>query len=106
MSNRAEKIVGGNVKIKGIENRLLRNASNFVKQCLDGKSNVNFNDYFQINKHSKRTRNNLLKLPSVKLEFGKKSFRFQGAKFFNDLPLEIRESADAADFRKRLTSRF
>ena len=87
---------------------MLQNACNFVKQCLDGKSNDNFNDYFQINKHTKLTRNSnkLLKLPSIKLEFGKKSFRFQGAKIFNDLPLEIRESADAADFRKRLTAHF
>ena len=84
LSNRAEKIVGGNLKIKGIENRMLQNACNFVKQCLDGKSNDNFNDYFQIKKHTKLTRNSnkLLKLPSIKLEFGKKSFRFQGAKIF------------------------
>ena len=50
LSNRAKKIVGGNVKIKRIENCMLRNACKFVKQCLDGKSNDNFNDYFQINK--------------------------------------------------------
>ena len=108
LSNRAEKIVGGNLKIKGIGNRMLQNACNFVKQCLDGKSNDNFNDYFQINKHTKLTRNGnkLLKLPSIKLEFGKKSFRFQGAKIFNNLPLEIRESEDAADFRKRLAAHF
>ena len=40
-----------------------------------------------------RTRNNnkLLKLPKVKLEFGKKSLRFQGAKIFNSLPIAIRD---------------
>ena len=87
---------------------MFRDACNFVKQCLDRKSNDNFNDYFQINKHSKRTRNDnkLLKLPSVKLEFGKKAFRFQGAKIFNDLSLEIRESTDAAESRKKLIAYF
>ena len=33
-------------------------------------------------------------------------FRFQGAKIFNNLPIEIRESEDAADFRKRLAAYF
>ena len=81
LSNRAKIIIGGNVKIKGIENRMMMNACNFVKQCLD-------------------------ELPSIRLEFGKKSFRFQGAKIYNDLPLEIRESPNAADFRRRLTAHF
>ena len=101
LSNRAKRIIGGNVKIKGIESRMMMNACNFVKQCLDGKSCESFLNYFEINKHSKKTRNNnkLLKLPSIRLEFGKKSFRFQGAKIYNDLPLEIRESPNAADFR-------
>ena len=83
-------IIGGNLRIKSIESRMMVNACSFVKQCLDGKSCESFQNYFQINKHSKGTRNSnkLLKLPSVKLKFGKKSFRFQGAKIFNELPLQ------------------
>ena len=32
----------------------------------------------------------LLKLPKINLEFGKKSFMYQGAKIYNDLPSKIR----------------
>ena len=58
---------------------MMVNACRFVKQYLDGKSCESFQNYFQINKHSKGMRNSnaLIKLPSVKLEFGKKSFRVQ-----------------------------
>ena len=40
----------------------------------------NFNDYFAINYHAKNTRNRtkLLKLPRVKLEFAKQSFKYMG----------------------------
>ena len=55
LSNRVEKIIGGNVRIRGIENRVMKNAYNFVKQCLDGKSCDNLKNYFEINKHSKGT---------------------------------------------------
>ena len=39
-----------------------------------------------------RNRNLRLKLPKINLEFGKKSFMYQGAKIYNDLPLKIRSS--------------
>ena len=84
------------------------NACSFVKQCLEGKSCEGFNKYFEINRHCKNTRNGnkLLKVPSIKLEFGKKSFRFQGAKVFNDLPLNIRDSPDTKEFKRRLITHF
>ena len=42
----------------------------------------NFNDYFAINYHAKSTikRNKLLKLPRVKLEFAKRSFKYMGGR--------------------------
>ena len=108
LGNRAKRIIGGNVKIKSIESRMMINACSFVKQCLNGKSCESFQNYFQINKHSKETRNNdkMLKFPSIKLEFGKKSFRFQGVKIYNNLPLEIRESRNTTDFKEKLNAHF
>ena len=71
---------------------MMKNARNFVKQCLDGKSCDNFKNYF-ISKSTNIQREQAAKLPSIKLEFGKKSFLFQGAKVCNNHPLEMRESA-------------
>ena len=53
-----------------------------------------------------RNSNKLLKLPSIKLEFGKKVFRLQGARFFINLPLKMREIPNAADFKKILNGHF
>lgn len=106
--NRANKIIGGDVKLRKLESRMKMQACNVVKKCLDGKLCEQFENYFEINEHSKRTRNRnkLLKLPKIKLEFGRKSFRFQGAKIFNNLPLEIRGNQNATEFRRGLTAHF
>ena len=106
--NRANKIIGDNVKLRKVESRMKMQACKVVKKCLDGKLCKQFEKYFEINEHSKRTRNRnkLLKLPNIKLEFGRKSFRFQGARIFNNLPLEIREIQYAAEFRRGLTAHF
>ena len=50
-----------------------------------------FNDYFNLMTNNTRNHNNILRLPKVKLESGKNSFRFMVAKLFNDLPLDIRK---------------
>ena len=62
----------------------------------------NFNDYFAINYHAKNTRNRntLLKLPRVKLEFAKRSFKYMGAKLYNDLTLNIRAYENDQHFKK------
>ena len=99
LDNRAKQVIGGNVKMRPLENRMKTKACTFVKQCLDGNTCDSFKNYFEINKHSLRTRNSnkLLKIPSVKLEFGKKSLRFQGAKIYNSLPLKIRECTNFSE---------
>ena len=105
LDNRARRVVGGNVEIKSLQNRMNIKACSFVKQCLEENTCDSFKNYFEINKHSLRTRNNnkLLKLPKVKLEFGKKSLRFQGAQIYNSLPISIRESTN---FSEMLNSHF
>ena len=62
----------------------------------------NFNDYFAINYHVKNTRNRnkLLKLPWVKLEFAKRSFKYMGAILYNDLPRNIRTCENDQNFRE------
>lgn len=108
LGNRAERIIGDGVKVKPIENRMKMKTCTFVRQCLDGNCCKNFENYFEINAHTKSTRNNskLVKLPPVKLEFGKKSFKFQGSKIYNELPLHIRDSPNTAEFQRGLTAHF
>ena len=61
-----------------------------------------FNDYFAFNYHPKNTRNRnqLLKLPSVKLEFGKWLFKCMGVILHNDLPLNICACENDQNFGK------
>ena len=108
LDNRAKRIVGGDVKIVGIEARMKMKACITVKKCLNDDTCDNFKTYFELHNHSIRTRNNkkLVKLPKVKLEFGKKAFKFQGAKAYNDLPLSIRESDNFTDYRGKLVAYF
>ena len=55
--------------------------------------------------HSKHTRTNNknLKLPAVKTESGRKMYRYQGAKIFNQLPNEIKTEQSIVKFKKQLT---
>ena len=50
------------------------------------------NDFYELKVSKINTRNNgyMVKLPMTKLEYGRLSLKFMGAKIFNDLPLEIR----------------
>ena len=62
----------------------------------------NFLNYFQINNHTKITRNKdlFVTIPKVKLEIARSGFFFMGAKLYNLLPKEIRQSE--VDFFKKL----
>ena len=82
IERRAKKIIGGEKKICGLERRAKKKACKLVRKCLDNELCYHFDGYFQINEHGKNTRNRnlLLKLPKINLEFGKKSFMYQGAK--------------------------
>ncbi len=86
IEKRASEIVGKSVS--KLENLIQKKVCQFVRECLDKDVCSNFQGYFDIDNHCKRTRNNaiLVKLPRVKLEFARKSFRFTAAKIYNDLP--------------------
>ena len=74
-------------------NLINREACCFVKKCLIGDVCENFKDYFVVNQHRQNTRNGgfLLKVPKVRLELGKSTFKFSGTKLYNDLPLKMRK---------------
>ena len=57
LDNRAHQIVGGNAKMRCLENRMKIKACSFIKQCLEGNVCDSYKNYFKINSHSLRTRN-------------------------------------------------
>ena len=62
------------------------------------------NDYFTVENTKANTRNKNLfvHVPKVKLEYGKRSIRFIGAKIFNDLPINIRKKYKDTNFKDLL----
>ena len=63
-----------------------------------------FNEYFQIMKHGRNTRNDgySVILPRVKLVAAKKGFFYQGASTFNSLPPSVRKKSTFVSFRTAL----
>ena len=57
-----------------------------VRQFLDGDICYNFVTYFNLQNHSRNTRNNGLNavLPKVKLKYAQNGFYFMGAKVYNN----------------------
>ena len=70
-----------------------------VLNCINGNVCDNFKGYFEIMENNTRNKGKLLRLPYVKLESSKKSFRFNGAKEFNSLPLKLRDTLSVQDFK-------
>ena len=79
-----------------------------ARKCLDGSLCSNFRNYFEVNGHHIRTRNNglSLRLPKVKLSVAKQSFYFYGAKLYNSLPLSLRSTVDFKKFKELLHENF
>ena len=108
LENRASKIVGK--KVKSAEKCMKLQTLSLMWKCLK-KSDVlgnDFTDYFDEIRHNKNTRNVglSLRLPKCKLEYSKKSFYFLGAKYFNELPLSIREENSFTKFYRSLNKFF
>ena len=93
-------------KTCNLKNEIDKHAILLVRKCLNGTVCSNFKDYFMINEHNVRTRNRkiLIQIPKVKLEFAKNDFFFMGARLYNSLPKDIRESAD--NFENKVNSFF
>lgn len=71
-----------------------------VFKCVHGDVCETFVNYFEKMTNNTRNKNHLLRLPKIKLESSRKSFFFNGAKTFNELPLKIRASTSIEDFVK------
>ena len=71
---------------------ITRQSCQLVFDCLQDNVCTPFKGYFAKIEHNINTRNNgcSLKLRKAKLEFGRRSFAFQGALIYNTLPRHLR----------------
>ena len=77
IERRRVKIIGNTIlNISSIDSLIKRKSCQFVYDCLQNNVCSPFKNYFELLTHSKATRNNgiSVKLPKVRLEFGKKEF--------------------------------
>ena len=108
IDNRVREIVGEELYLPQLYKLIKKKACEIVRKCLDKDVCTNFREYFETNIHGLNTRNSniLVKLPKVKLEFGRHTFRFAAAKIYNALPKEIRAEEDYKLFRFKLDEYF
>ena len=80
-----------------------------IYKILNGIAPTYLDNYFvkNVNIHNFNTRRkeNFV-LPRVNRELGKKTFRFQGAKDYNELPTEIKNSLTLASFKNRIKQHY
>ena len=91
---RRAKIITGK-SVKPINTILKDHVCSLVVKCLKKEfCHEVLDDYFNIQNHVHRTRNNehSIMLPSIKLEFARSSFYYGGAKIFNSLSLDNRKA--------------
>ena len=105
LERRARVIVKADDRFPSIKQTQKKKVCKFVRDCLDGSNDV-FINYFEKMKHGKATRNNncMLRLPAIKLESTKRSFYFNGAYTYNNLPIDIRSERNIKLFTRKLNS--
>ena len=91
IERRSQKVIGGNYQVQTVESLIKRQSCQLVFDCLQDNVCTLLMDIYKI-KHNSNTRNNgcALKLPKAKLEFGRRSFAFQGTLVYNTLPRYLR----------------
>ena len=110
LQNRASSVIYGNdnreKKIVSILHQRQVKSCVTVRKCLNGTVCSPTKEYFQVNKHSLVTRNQncLLKLPMLRLELGRQTFAYSGAKPYNDLLTNIRKEENFLTFTKYIKS--
>ena len=95
LERRVNRIIGENKMVPCAANLMRKAACKLVRNIVDDKiENKFFCNYFELSEHSHNTRNKniLIRLPKIRTEFGRKGFYFQGGKFYNKLPLKLRNS--------------
>ena len=83
-------------------------ACKLVRKCRNKDICEHFQNCFTLIEHKKETRNNncTLRLPSIKKEYARKSFLYMGAKVYNELPLDIRQTETFKEFVEKLKIHF
>ena len=71
-----------------------------VLNCLQRNTCENFQNYFDVMNNQTRNKNYILRIPRVKLESCKKSYFFNGAKEYNELPTKIISAQSNEEFLK------
>ena len=110
--DRCLRIINGHSKnptaIQSVVNAKNIRACKLVRKCLDNDICENFQGYFELQKHKTKTRNSqcLIRLPSIKIEYARKSFHFMGAKLYNELPIEIRKTESFNHYEELLKKNF
>ena len=69
-----------------------------VFKCINGNFCSNFTNYFDVMANNTRNCNKLIRVPLMKLECSKMSFRFAGATEFNKLPIKIGSASNLNEF--------
>jgi hypothetical protein len=76
---------------------------NFVFRCLEGKTPFDrFQMYHNNNYNTRINHQNVLVVPRVITELGRKNIIVRGAKFYNEIPLNIRSSQSVNIFKFQL----
>ena len=73
---------------------------------MDGNIYDSLSGHFIRDEHGRVTLNSgyLAILPKIKTEYARRSFHFMGAKVYNELSLEIRQTGNYKDFVNKLLS--
>ena len=91
-----------------MENLIKRKSCQLGFDCLQDNVCTPFKEYLTNIEHNINIRNNgcSLKLPKAKLEFGRRSFAFQGALVYNTLPRHLRNLNSRFLFKSNLKEVF
>ena len=82
---------------------ICQHACKIIKKIITGNICSILKGYFEVNNHTKQTRNAnfLLKVPRIKLETARNSFYYMGVKFYNDFPLNLRKVESYKEFERQ-----
>ena len=107
VQSKALSVINGNnshVTFRSISSCIKQGAMLEVFKCVNGHAPSQFEDYFEILNHCFDTRgnNNSLRLPKIRTETGKRSFKYQGASIFNELLSELINERSIVLFRQKV----
>jgi hypothetical protein len=104
IEHRAARVIFNDaLKLTSIEEEIKKRICIQVYDCINDNTCHSFSNYFEIMKNNTRNKGKLIRLPNGKLEVFKKSFRFYGAKSFNNLSFQCRSAKTRAEFLRFFT---